>query len=63
MNTFSTASGAVGVVLAGLLKQHFGLGAVFAGSSVLYLLTAASLLYGAWRWMPRDIARAQAAKL
>jgi predicted MFS family arabinose efflux permease len=60
MNSFATASGAVGFLLAGLLKEHFGLGAVFAGSSVLYLLTATSMLVGAWRWMPGDMARARA---
>jgi hypothetical protein len=60
LNTFASASGALGVLLAGLLKQNFGLNAVFASSSVLFLITGSSLVIGTFVCMPRDMARARA---
>ena len=60
LNTAATASGGLGVFLAGVLKRNWGLNAVFAGSSVLYLITGASLVLGCFLWAPRDMARARA---
>ena len=59
MNAVSSGIGAFGVLLAGLLKDRFGLGMVFAGSASLFLVTRSlSLVLGAFFWMPRDMARA-----
>jgi predicted MFS family arabinose efflux permease len=59
MNTFSTLAGALGVLLAGVLKSSYGLNAVFASSSVLNLLAGLIILYGVYRYTHRDIARAR----
>jgi MFS family permease len=58
LNTGSTASGALGVMVAGLLKDRFGLNAVFAGSAALNLIAGILLLYGFRRYNQQDIARA-----
>jgi MFS transporter, Spinster family, sphingosine-1-phosphate transporter len=60
MNTCSTAAGGLGVLLAGILKQSFGLNAVFAGISVLFLISGAALILAYRVWTDRDIARARA---
>jgi hypothetical protein len=57
MNTFATASGAAGVLLTGLLKHSLGLNAIFACSSVLYVVTGISLLIGYRFCMLRDMER------
>ena len=59
MNTFATSAGALGVLVAGLLKKQFGLNTVFAFSSALNLLAGMLLLYSARRYNQRDIARAR----
>jgi predicted MFS family arabinose efflux permease len=59
MNTCATSAGALGVMVAGLLKDRFGLNAVFAGSAVLNLVAGLLLLYGVRRYNQRDIARAR----
>jgi MFS transporter, Spinster family, sphingosine-1-phosphate transporter len=59
MNTCASASGALGVMVAGLLKGRFGLNAVFAGSAALNLLAGLLILYGVCRYNQRDIARAR----
>lgn len=60
MNTGATAAGGAGVLLAGLLKGGWGLGAVFAGISLLFAAAGLLLLVAARRWMPGDLARAEA---
>lgn len=59
MNAASTGAGGCGVLLAGYLKGDIGLGAIFAGVSIVYAVAALVLLAG-YRWLiRRDIARAQ----
>jgi len=60
MNTGSTAAGGLGVLVAGVLKPAYGLGLVFAGISLLFVLAGLALLVAARWWMPADIARARA---
>jgi MFS family permease len=60
MNTCSTAAGGLGVLLAGVLKQSFGLNAIFAGISVCFLISGAVLILAYRVWTERDIARARA---
>ncbi|MES2696677.1 MAG: MFS transporter [Verrucomicrobiota bacterium] len=60
MNTCATAAGGLGVLLAGVLKRTFGLGAIFAGISLLFVIAGLALLVAYRRWVARDIARAQA---
>jgi predicted MFS family arabinose efflux permease len=57
MNAFSTLSGAVGVLLAGVLKSSYGLKAVFASSSVLNLMAGLIILFGVYQYTRSDIAR------
>jgi MFS family permease len=57
MNTCATASGAVGVLVAGLLKRHLGLNAIFAAASIFFLLTGLALLLAYTTFMPRDLER------
>lgn len=60
MNSVATAAGGCGVLLAGFLKRDVGLGAIFAGISLCFVI-AGVLLLGGYRWFIRaDIARAQA---
>jgi predicted MFS family arabinose efflux permease len=60
MNMCATAAGGVGVLLAGVLKRTFGLDAIFAGISLLFVIAGLALLAAHRWWMPRDIARAAA---
>lgn len=60
MNMSATAAGGVGVLLAGVLKRSWGLGAIFAGLSGLFVLAGLALL-AAHRWcMGGDLARSRA---
>lgn len=61
MNTCATAAGGVGVLLAGLLKRAFGLNAIFAGISILFVIAGLALLVAYRFWVERDILRAQKA--
>jgi MFS family permease len=61
MNTCATAAGGVGVLLAGVLKGAFGLDAIFAGISLLFVIAGGALLAAYRRWAGADIARANAA--
>lgn len=58
MNTFGTAAGGVGVLLTGMLKAGFGLNAVFAGISIVFLFAAAIMLLAYRVWIRGDLARA-----
>lgn len=60
MNTCATAAGGVGVLLAGVLKRTFGLPAIFAGISLLFVIAGGALLVAYRRWIARDVARANA---
>ncbi|MES2694569.1 MAG: MFS transporter [Verrucomicrobiota bacterium] len=60
MNAVATAMGGCGVLLAGFLKAEVGLGAIFAGISLCFLLAAVLLLTGYRRFIRADIAKAQA---
>lgn len=57
-NTLATAAGGVGVFMAGMLKGHFGLQAVFAAAAGMYLLNGLALLFAGRFFAPRDIVRA-----
>jgi predicted MFS family arabinose efflux permease len=59
MNCFATAAGGAGVLLAGVLKEDFGLSTVFAGVSLAILVAGLALLAGYFWYMRRDIERAQ----
>jgi len=58
MNTCATAAGGVGVLLAGVLKSTFGLNAIFAGISLLFVIAGGALVYAYRHWITRDIERA-----
>jgi len=61
MNTWAMGAGGVGVFVAGVLKDQFGLNAVFAGLSLLLATATAGCLLG-YRWLlSHDIARARTA--
>jgi predicted MFS family arabinose efflux permease len=60
MNTCATAAGGVGVLLAGVLKSTFGLHAIFAGISLLFIIAGGALVFAYRHWIARDIARANA---
>ncbi len=60
MNTGATAAGGLGVLMAGVLKSAFGLNAIFAGISLLFVVAGLALLLAYRAWIARDIARAQA---
>jgi hypothetical protein len=62
MNTCATAAGGVGVLLAGVLKGGWGLAAVFAGISLLFVISGLALLAAYRFWAETDAARAQAAE-
>ena len=59
MNTCATAAGGVGVLIAGYLKTSFGLNAVFAGISLLFVIAGLALLIAYRLWVERDLVRAQ----
>ncbi|MCX6939485.1 MAG: MFS transporter [Verrucomicrobia bacterium] len=58
MNTCATAAGGIGVLLAGVIKSTFGLNAIFAGISLLFVIAGAALVYAYRHWITRDIERA-----
>lgn len=60
MNAVSTGAGGCGVLLAGFLKGHIGLGGVFAGVSVMFALAGTILLLFQRGFLRADIARARA---
>jgi predicted MFS family arabinose efflux permease len=56
MNATSCLAGGIGIFVAGYLKSAFGLGGVFAASSVLLVL-ASAILAAAYRFQaPKDLA-------
>jgi hypothetical protein len=55
-NTLNCMAGGIGIFAAGLLKQDWGLGGVFAGVSTLVLAAAFLSFLGYRVFMPRDIA-------
>jgi hypothetical protein len=57
MNTMNTLAGGAGILIAGFLKQDFGLGGVFAGTSVIVLVAGVLLLTGYSFFLNRDLAR------
>lgn len=60
MNACATGAGGCGVLIAGYLKQEFGLESIFAAISGVFVV-AGTILMIAYRWfVVRDIARAQA---
>jgi predicted MFS family arabinose efflux permease len=59
MNAISTAAGGSGVLLAGFLKSHVGLAAVFAGVAGVFAIAGVALVTGYRFWLRADIARAQ----
>jgi MFS family permease len=58
-NTCGTAAGGLGVLLAGVFKEDFGLATIFGASSLIYVVAGAVMLLAYWRFMHRDIDRAQ----
>lgn len=61
MNTAATAAGGLGVLLTGVLKRAFGLDAIFAGISLLFVIAGVALVVAYRLWAARDIERARAA--
>ena len=59
LNTCWTAAGGVGVLLAGLFKEDFGLELIFGASSFLYVLAGIMMLLAYWFSMAKDMARAE----
>ena len=59
MNFFACGAGGIGVLLAGVLKAQFGLNAVFAGISIVFVAAGLALVIGYSVFMARDIARAR----
>lgn len=57
MNTCATASGAFGVLVAGLFKRHYGLSTIFSFATILFLLTGVALCLAYRFFMPQDIER------
>jgi uncharacterized membrane protein len=49
--------GGLGILIAGYLKSDFGLGAVFAGTSVIVALSGVLLLVGYRFFLERDLQR------
>ena len=58
MNTGSALAGGMGVFGTGYLKSGVGLGGVFAGISVLFLIAGAGLMTAFILFAERDIHRA-----
>ncbi len=58
-NTCGSAAGGLGVLLAGLFKEDYGLAAIFGASSFIYIVAGALMLVAYWTFIERDIARAQ----
>lgn len=59
MNLGATAAGGMGVLVAGWLKAHIGMEAVFAGIAGLFVVAAGVLYWGYAVFMNRDVERAQ----
>ena len=57
-NTCGSAAGGVGVLLAGLFKQEFGLNMIFGSCSLLYAAAGLMLLLVYYFFTAKDIARA-----
>lgn len=60
MNTMNCFAGGIGIMVAGFLKSSYGLGAVFAGISLIMLTGALLAGTGYWKFLPRDLARRSA---
>lgn len=60
MNAISTGTGGCAVLMTGLLKGHIGLGTVFAGVSLMFVLAGVILLTFQRCFLRTDIARAKA---
>ena len=58
-NTYGSAAGGVGVLLAGLFKKELGLNVIFGASSLLYALAGLVLLGVYYFSMTKDMARAE----
>lgn len=58
-NTFGSAAGGVGVLLAGLFKKDLGLNLIFGASSMLYAFAGVVLLVVYHVCLKQDMARAQ----
>jgi MFS transporter, Spinster family, sphingosine-1-phosphate transporter len=58
MNACATAAGGLGVLLTGVLKSTFGLNAIFAGISLLFVIAGVALVYAYRHWITHDIERA-----
>ncbi len=57
MNAANTFAGGIGVFATGLLMQHYGLSAIFAGVSVILIVVAALNAVGYAFFLPRDLQR------
>ncbi len=58
-NTCGSAAGGVGVLLAGIFKKDFGLGAIFGASSFIYLIAGGLMLLAYRSFIGRDMERAR----
>lgn len=58
-NTCGSAAGGLGVMLAGIFKKDFGLGAIFGASSFIYVLAGGLMLLAYWTFYGRDMERAR----
>jgi hypothetical protein len=58
-NTCGSAAGGVGVILAGIFKKDFGLGAIFGASSFIYVVAGGLMLMAYWTFYGRDMERAR----
>jgi predicted MFS family arabinose efflux permease len=61
MNTMNCFAGGIGTLVAGFLKQDYGLGGVFSGVSVIMVVAAILLLAGYRIWLGRDLGRTRTA--
>ena len=58
-NSLNCAAGGIGVLLAGLAKSTFGLGAIFATISILFLTCSILLLIGYSKYFSHDLGNQQ----
>lgn len=58
-NTCGSAVGGLGVLLAGIFKEEFGLATIFGVSSFIYVIAGLLMLLVYWRFLLRDMTRAQ----
>ncbi|MES2694690.1 MAG: MFS transporter [Verrucomicrobiota bacterium] len=58
-NTCGSAAGGAGVLFAGVFKQDLGLNVIFGSSSFIYLFAGLLLLLAYWRFIGKDMARAE----